>query len=89
MVSVLLLDMTRAIPKSATFTIIGYADKATGTPEINETLSRERAQSVRDYLVKEFGIAADRFDVKWNGGVGNMFFDDPALSRVVIIAPKK
>lgn len=82
-------NMVKSTPKSATFTIIGYADKATGTPEINETLSRERAQSVRDYLVKEFGIAADRFDVKWNGGVGNMFFDDPSLSRVVIIAPKK
>lgn len=71
------------------FSIVGYADKSTGNPEINMTLSRERAQSVREYLVKEYGIPADRLEVSWKGGVGNMFLDDPALSRVVIISPKK
>ena len=80
--------MIKSTPSSAMFSVIGYADKATGNAEINETLSRERAQSVRECLVKEYGISADRLDVSWNGGVGNMFFDDPALSRVVIIAPK-
>ena len=82
-------DMIKGTPSSTVFSVVGYADKATGTPEINETLSRERAQAVREYLVKEFNIPAERLDVKWNGGVGNMFFDDPSLSRVVIIAPKK
>ena len=82
-------DMIKGTPSSTVFSVVGYADKATGTPEINETLSRERAQAVREYLVKEFNIPAERLDVKWNGGVGNMFFNDPALSRVVIIAPKK
>lgn len=82
-------DMIKNSPKGSVYSVIGYADKSTGNAEINETLSRERAQSVRNYLVNQFGIAADRLDVKWMGGVGNMFFDDPALSRVVIIAPKK
>lgn len=82
-------DMIKGTPSSTVFSVVGYADKATGTPEINETLSRERAQAVREYLVKEFNIPAERLDVKWNGGVGNMFFNDPSLSRVVIIAPKK
>lgn len=82
-------NMIKATPDGTVFCIRGYADSATGSPAINETLSRERAQSVREYLVNEFGIPADRFDVKWNGGVGNMFFDDPALSRVVIISQKK
>ncbi len=82
-------DMIKSTPESTVFSVIGYADKATGSPEINETLSRERAQSVREYLVKEFGIAADRLDVSWNGGVGNMFLNDPSLSRVVIIRQKK
>lgn len=45
--------------------------------------------SVPYYLVNEFGIAADRLDVSWSGGVGNMFFDDPSLSRVVIITATK
>lgn len=82
-------DMIKNSPKGSVYSVIGYADKSTGNAEINETLSRERAQSVRIYLVNQFGIAADRLDVKWMGGVGNMFFNDPALSRVVIIAPKK
>ena len=71
------------------FSLMGYADKATGNAKVNEVLSRERAQSVRDYLVNEFGIPAERLDVAWKGGVGNMFFDDPSLSRVVIITEKK
>lgn len=82
-------DMIKSTPESTVFSVIGYADKATGSAEINETLSRERAQSVREYLVKEFGISAERLDVSWNGGVGNMFLDDPSLSRVVIIRQKK
>lgn len=82
-------NMIKQSDPETRFSVIGYADKATGNSEINETLSRERAQSVREYLVKEFGIKAERLDVSWNGGVGNMFFNDPALSRVVIISAKK
>lgn len=82
-------NMIKATPSSTVFCIKGYADKSTGSAELNETLSRERAQSVREYLVNEFNIPADRFDVSWSGGVGNMFFEDPALSRVVIISQKK
>lgn len=82
-------EMIRKSDSKSRFSVIGYADKATGNAEINEVLSRERAQSVRDYLVNEFGIAADRLDVSWSGGVGNMFFDDPSLSRVVIITATK
>lgn len=81
--------MIRESDPETVFSVVGYADKATGNAEINETLSRERAQSVREYLVKEFGIHADRLNVSWNGGVGNMFLNDPALSRVVIISAKK
>lgn len=82
-------DMIKNSPKGSVYSVIGYADKSTGNAEINETLSRERAQSVRECLVNEFGIPADRLNVKWNGGVGNMFFDDPALSRVVIISQEQ
>lgn len=71
------------------YMIIGYADKSTGSPEINEILSRERAESVRSCLVNEFGVPVSRLEVSWKGGVGNMFYDDPALSRVVIITPVK
>ena len=82
-------NMIRESDKNQKFVITGYADKQTGTPEINETLSRERAQNVRACLVKEFGIDPSRFEVNWKGGVSNMFYDDPSLSRVVVIKPKK
>ncbi len=75
-------------PAQARFLIVGYADKATGSAEINEILSRKRAESVRDCLIKEFGVPESRLDISWKGGVGNMFYDDPSLSRVVIISPK-
>lgn len=82
-------NMIKNSEKGQKFTLTGYADKGTGTPEINETLSRERAQNVRAVLVKDFGIDPNRLEVSWKGGVNNMFYDDPSLSRVVVIAPKK
>lgn len=82
-------EMIRKSGDETRFSVIGYADKATGSPEINEVLSRERAISVKEYLVNEFGISADRLDASWSGGVDNMFFNDPSLSRVVIITEKK
>lgn len=76
-------------PKGARFYVIGYADKATGTPEVNEILSRARAESVRKCLVNEFNVDPARLDTEWKGGVGNMWYDDPELSRVVIVRPVK
>lgn len=66
------------------YTITGYADKGTGTAEINEKLSRERAQVVYDALVNEFGVNADQLKTAYQGGVGNLFYDDPRLSRSVV-----
>lgn len=65
--------------------LTGYADASTGTAEINERLSRERSQAVSNYLVNVCGISKDRIRVEFKGGVDNMFYDDPALSRSVII----
>jgi len=78
-------DMIKASEPGTRFALVGYADKYTGNAEINTELSRKRAESVRDYLVKEFKIPADRLEISWKGGVGSMFLDDPSLSRVVII----
>ncbi len=66
------------------FVVSGYADAATGNTAINEKLSRERAQAVYDCLVNEFGVPASLLTIDPKGGVGNMFYDDPALSRAVI-----
>ncbi len=41
-------------------TIVGYADKDTGTADYNLKLSEKRAQAVYDILVNNYGISADR-----------------------------
>lgn len=44
----------------------GYADRGTGTTEINQELSEQRVAAVRQYLVSR-GIAADRVSVEAHG----------------------
>ncbi len=46
--------------------IAGHTD-AVGSDEANQQLSRERAAAVRDYLVDEFALSPDRFDVRGYG----------------------
>ncbi len=50
----------------AVVTITGYADKPTGTPKRNMTLSQERAERVAKALT-DAGIHADRITVKYVG----------------------
>lgn len=73
----------------ARFTVSGYADAATGNKKLNERLSRDRAQAVYDCLTKEFGVPASLLDIDYKGGVDNMFYDDPSLSRAVITRAAK
>lgn len=70
------------------YIVTGYADAATGNKKINDRLSRNRAQAVYDCLTKEFGVPADLLELDFKGGVDNMFYDDPALSRAVITKAK-
>lgn len=48
------------------FTVEGHADPR-GTPEGNQTLSEQRAESVRTYLVSTHGIAAERLRADGRG----------------------
>jgi outer membrane protein OmpA-like peptidoglycan-associated protein len=43
------------------FRISGYTD-AKGTPDYNQKLSERRAQAVRDYLVAQYDVAANRLE---------------------------
>lgn len=47
--------------------ICGYADKDTGTSEYNLGLSKRRAEAVRDALVNDYGINADRLTIDAEG----------------------
>lgn len=68
---------------NATYTVNGYADSATGTPAFNKELSLKRAQAVKDALVENYGIAADRLNIEAGGGVDK--FGQPILNRVVLV----
>ncbi len=80
----LLAEAIKSGDKSVVYTITGYADAGTGSKRINERLSKRRAEAVRDCLVKEFGVSESQLRVDHKGGVDNMFYDDPRLSRAVI-----
>lgn len=65
-------------------TISGYADKNTGTAEINEKISKARTESVMQAL-KDAGIAEDRITTEVKGSEsGQPFSDDYTKNRVAI-----
>ena len=76
-----LLQYLREHPK-AFIRLSGYADKETGTPEINMRLSRERAQEVSKYLQDE-GIEEWRIR-RFAKGDRVQPFDIPEDNRVCI-----
>ena len=71
--------------KGIIYTITGYADAGTGTEEINESLSKRRAEAVYDCLVNEFGISESQLKIDYKCGVENMFYDNPEMSRSTIV----
>lgn len=80
----MLAEIIKSGDSNVVYTITGYADKGTGSTAGNERLSRERAQNVFNCLVKEFGVSEKQLRIDYKGGVANMFYDDPRLSRAVI-----
>ena len=81
----LIAEAMKQMP-DAEFTIGGFADKATGTPAINQRLSEKRAQVVYDALVAE-GVNPNQLTKVANGGTDNMFGKN-YLNRVVIMRNK-
>ncbi len=71
-------------PKNV-YVITGYADNGTGSEDRNLELSKGRAEAAYNCLVNELGVNPDQLKVDYKGGVDNMFYDDPSLSRAVII----
>ncbi|MDE7159308.1 MAG: OmpA family protein [Muribaculaceae bacterium] len=52
---------------SEKISIVGYADKDTGTADYNMALSEKRANAVADLLVNKYGISRNRLNVKYDG----------------------
>lgn len=84
----MLAEVIKQGDASTVYTITGYADAGTGSKKVNEHLSKARAEAVCDCLVKEFGVKKSQLKIDYKGGVDNMFYDDPRMSRAVITASK-
>ncbi len=63
--------------------IVGYADKKTGTPSINEKLSEKRAKNVANALIKKYNIDSNRVTVEWKGDTEQPYAEN-AWNRVAI-----
>lgn len=85
----LFAEVVKKQKDDAVYTISGYADKGTGSSSHNQWLSEQRAIRVYDYLTKELGVDSKCLQKQHLGGVDNMFYDDPTLSRCVIIKGTK
>ena len=66
--------------------IQGYADKNTGTPEYNLSLSQKRAQAVFDALTKTYGIDPSRLAMEAEGS-STQPYDVNNWNRIVIFTP--
>lgn len=84
----ILAEVIKQGDSSIIYTITGYADAGTGSKELNERLSKERAEAVYNCFVEEFGVDKAQLKLDYKGGVDNMFYDDPRLSRAVITSGK-
>lgn len=69
------------------FTIVGYADSATGSAKRNQVLSQDRAQAVYNVLVNRLGVDKSQLTVVAKGGV-NMEKEN-SLNRVAIVEANK
>lgn len=70
--------------ENTSFTITGYADKGTGSAAVNKKYARQRAESVRDILVKEHGLDATRLTVDSKGDAVQPFPENDK-NRCVIV----
>ena len=78
-----LADALKANPKLV-YSVTGFADKGTGSKKRNIFLARKRAEAVYDCLVKEFGVSESQLKRDSQGGVANMYYNDPRCSRSVL-----
>ncbi|MBP5278534.1 MAG: SusC/RagA family TonB-linked outer membrane protein [Prevotella sp.] len=81
-------EMIKTVPDKK-FSVVGYADKQTGSAERNAVLAQQRAKNVYDVLVIMYGVPTSQLTLDAKGGVDTMFLNDPQLSRSVIISEVK
>ncbi len=71
--------MTAPDAGAARFRIVGHTD-AVGSAEINQKLSEDRANAVKVYLIRKFGIASERLEASGRGARDLLKPEDPAAA---------
>jgi outer membrane protein OmpA-like peptidoglycan-associated protein len=66
--------------------MVGYADKGTGNAKINARLAANRAQAVKDSLVKEYKIAESRISYDSKGDTEQPFAENDKNRVTICIA---
>ncbi|MCD8387947.1 MAG: OmpA family protein [Bacteroidales bacterium] len=77
-------EMMKATPDQR-YLITGSADKYTGSVARNKWLGENRAKNVYTILTEEFGGPEEQLELRDLGGIDNIFYDDPQLSRSAVI----
>ena len=72
---------------SDNFTVYGYADLQTGSRAYNEKLALKRAETVKNILVNEYGVDANRLTCA-AGNLDNAPFDKSVYNRAVLVQTK-
>lgn len=81
-------EMIKSTPEK-TYLICGYADKFTGSAKRNQWLAEQRAKNVYKVLTTEFNVSPEQLVIGHKGGVENMYYDDPQVSRSVVVSEIK
>lgn len=68
--------------------LVGYADKETGTAQVNERLSKQRAEAVKAALVKR-GVEESRISTEWKGDTVQPFANNDDNRVVVVVGEKR
>lgn len=64
--------------------VVGYADKGTGSDQVNMKLSEKRAKAVAHELINTYGIPSQNIVVEWKGS-GEQPYKENSWNRVVIM----
>ncbi len=70
-------------------TIVGYADRDTGSEQYNLALSERRANAVAGMLVNDYGIDSSRLNVKAEGSSVQPYESNNNWNRIVIFSVAK
>lgn len=66
------------------YSVTGYADRGTGSVARNKVLADKRSQLIYDELVKR-GVSPSQLVRIHNGGVDNIYYDSPRVTRSVVL----